>query len=207
MAIRSIRDVAPVSRGVCLARVLLNIDNVFTPLHRMSDLLTIVQPALLKGKVACITGGLTGIGRAIAVGFLGHGASVAINYLGGAGDDALLKKLLLDVEPHQENLIAIAGDVSEPETGTALVKAAVDKWGRLDVFVSNAGICTFAQFLESIALANVRTAAPKTDSACSAGLSQTSTPRPSARTSMARFTAPKPPRARWRLNRLLVAPS
>ena len=106
-------------------------------------------PALLQGKVACITGGLTGIGRAIAVGFLRHGAFVAINYLGGARDDVHLKRLQSDVEPHSENVFAIAGDVSDPETGKALVKATVDRRGRLDIFVSNAGICTFAEFLES----------------------------------------------------------
>ena len=126
----------------------------------MSDAQTNAQPALLKGKVASITGGLTGIGRAIAIGFLRQGASVAINYLGGAGDDAFLQELLSDIEPHQENFIAIAGDVSEPETGKALVKGAVDRWGRLDIFVSNAGICTFADFLESIALANLRRQMP-----------------------------------------------
>ena len=106
-------------------------------------------PALLQGKVACITGGLTGIGRAIAIGFLHHGASVAINYLGGTGDDTRLQELYADVEPYGENFIAVAGDVSDPETGKRLVKDTVDKWGRLDTFVSNAGICTFAEFLES----------------------------------------------------------
>ena len=49
---------------------------------------------------------------------------------------------------HEANFISIAGDISSPTTGGELVKSAVKKWGRLDVFVSNAGICQFAEFLE-----------------------------------------------------------
>lgn len=40
------------------------------------------------------------------------------------------------------------GDVRDPKTGDELVKRAVEKWGGLDVFVSNAGVCRFEKFLE-----------------------------------------------------------
>ncbi|KAL9615386.1 MAG: hypothetical protein Q9167_000214 [Letrouitia subvulpina] len=117
---------------------------------------------LLRGKVAAITGGLTekeekkltakvaGIGKAIATGFLHQGCKVAIGYLGGPGDEELLQALKdgLHKQSQEDSFISIAGDISDPATGTALVEATVAKWGRLDVFVSNAGICQFAEFLE-----------------------------------------------------------
>lgn len=105
-------------------------------------------PQLLQGKTAAITGGLTGIGKAIAIGFLQHGANVAINYLGGPGDGALLEALKSELPDNGFHFTAIAGDISEPQTSKDLVTAAVTKWGRLDIFVSNAGVCKFAEFLE-----------------------------------------------------------
>ena len=112
-----------------------------TDLHKMS------KPQLLQGKTAAVTGGLTGIGRAVAIGYLGHGARVAINYLGGKRDEQLLTELKKDVADHKDRFIAVAGDISRPETAQQLVEAAVRTWGRLDIFVSNAGICQFADFL------------------------------------------------------------
>ncbi len=103
---------------------------------------------LLQGKVAAITGGLTGIGRAIAIGFIEHGCKVAINYLGGTGDAELLREMESQLEPYKSCFIHVAGDISKPESGKALVDAAVKEWDRLDIFVSNAGICQFAEFLE-----------------------------------------------------------
>ena len=110
------------------------------------------QARLLQGKVAAITGGLTGIGRAIAIGYLEHGAKVAINYLGGEKDELLLKDLRTEVSRSEADFLAIAGDISSPETGLKLVEAANQKWGRLDIFVSNAGVCQFAEFLTQVHL-------------------------------------------------------
>ena len=45
-------------------------------------------------------------------------------------------------------LIEVEGDVTKPETGKNLVDQAVKEFGRLDIFVSNAGVCQFAEFLE-----------------------------------------------------------
>ena len=109
------------------------------------------QPELLKGKVAAITGGITGIGRAIAIGFLQHGCRVAVNHLGGAGDEEHVASLTAQTPPpsnESSSLVFSAGDVADPETGKQLVARAVQEWGRLDIFVSNAGICQFAEFLE-----------------------------------------------------------
>lgn len=45
-------------------------------------------------------------------------------------------------------LLSVPGDVSKQEDAQRMVKQTVEKWGRLDVFVSNAGVCEFAEFLE-----------------------------------------------------------
>ncbi|KAE8138782.1 hypothetical protein BDV38DRAFT_281712 [Aspergillus pseudotamarii] len=109
-------------------------------------------PQLLVGKVAAITGGLTGIGRAIALEYLRHGAKVAINHLGGAKEEPLLEALQKDVSEitgaNANSFIAVPGDVTQPETGRDFVAKTVAAFGRLDIFVSNAGVCKFAEFLE-----------------------------------------------------------
>ncbi|KAL8670175.1 MAG: hypothetical protein Q9168_005272 [Polycauliona sp. 1 TL-2023] len=108
------------------------------------------QQQLLRGKTAAITGGLTGIGRAIALGFLRNGCDVGINHLGGTGDEILLEQLNLDLPQNGTKFIAVPGDISDPETSKNLVKEVVDSLGgKLDIFVSNAGICQFAEFLET----------------------------------------------------------
>ena len=106
------------------------------------------EPKLLLGKVAAITGGLTGIGRAIAIGFIKHGCKVAISHLGGSDDEKALKAMYSELASHTTCFITVPGDISMPETGGILVEAVVKRWGRLDIFVSNAGICQFVDFLE-----------------------------------------------------------
>ncbi|KAH7086435.1 hypothetical protein FB567DRAFT_444454 [Paraphoma chrysanthemicola] len=112
-------------------------------------------PQLLVGKSMAITGGVTGIGRAIVVGYLTNGANVAVNHLGDPKSSEQFQSLLEEAsqslggkEAAQKRLIEVPGDVGDPETGKKLVAAAVSKWGRLDVFISNAGICEFREFLE-----------------------------------------------------------
>lgn len=103
---------------------------------------------LLTGKVVAITGAATGIGRAIAISMAEHGASVAVNYL-GPSQDAEISSLRTTIEsaPISGTLLAIPGDISLPETSQSLVSSTVEKYGKLDVFVSNAGVCQFADFL------------------------------------------------------------
>jgi hypothetical protein len=109
---------------------------------------------LLPSKTAAITGGTTGIGRAIALSFLSHGCNVAVNHLALASDVPHRDSLIAEAAAIKARdalageLIDVPGDITLPETGKKLVQAAVDRWGRLDVFVSNAGICEFAEFLE-----------------------------------------------------------
>ncbi|KAH7394430.1 short-chain dehydrogenase/reductase-like protein SDR [Pyrenochaeta sp. MPI-SDFR-AT-0127] len=116
----------------------------------------VASPQLLAGKNMAITGGVTGIGRAIVLGYLAHGANVAVNHLGDPKSSSQFKSLVEEAveslksskEDVERSLIEVPGDVGKPETGKKLVKAVVEKWGRLDVIVSNAGICEFKEFLE-----------------------------------------------------------
>jgi L-rhamnose 1-dehydrogenase len=100
---------------------------------------------LLAGKTFLITGGSAGIGRAAAIGAAREGADVAINYI---GDDGLAQSCIAEIEALGRRGIAVKGDVAEPETAKAFVGAATDALGRVDVFVSNAGICPFHAFLD-----------------------------------------------------------
>ncbi|EME46314.1 hypothetical protein DOTSEDRAFT_86898 [Dothistroma septosporum NZE10] len=101
---------------------------------------------LLPGKVAAITGAATGIGKAIAIDYIRHGASVAVNYYPDDKSKQQFENLKKEIGA-DDKLIGVAGDITEPETGQTLVKQTVEKFGRLDIFVSNAGVCQFADFL------------------------------------------------------------
>ncbi|EDN94453.1 hypothetical protein SS1G_10326 [Sclerotinia sclerotiorum 1980 UF-70] len=96
---------------------------------------------LLAGKTAAITGGTTGIGRAITLLYLRQGCNVAVNHLGLDSDIPHLESLhkeaksLLEEDSLAGSLLDVPGDVSKPETGKELVEKAVRKWGRLDIFV------------------------------------------------------------------------
>ena len=89
----------------------------------------------LDGKVALITGGDSGIGRAVAVLFAREGADVAIVYL-DEGEDA--KEAARLVEREGRRCVAIAGDVGRPEFCAKAVETTVSELGRLDVLVNNA---------------------------------------------------------------------
>jgi 3-oxoacyl-[acyl-carrier protein] reductase len=89
----------------------------------------------LDGRVAIVTGAGAGLGRAEAVALARAGANVVINDLPGAADEAAdeLRGIGVDVR-------VVAGDVGERATADAMVAAAVDELGGLDIVVNNAGI-------------------------------------------------------------------
>ncbi|MBS1779425.1 MAG: SDR family oxidoreductase [Bacteroidetes bacterium] len=89
----------------------------------------------LKDKIAIITGGDSGIGRAVAVLFAREGADVAILYLNEHEDAETTKKL---VEDEGRQCVTIAGDVANRNFCFDAVKQVVDKFGRVDVLVNNA---------------------------------------------------------------------
>ncbi len=90
----------------------------------------------LTGKVALITGGDSGIGRAVAALFAREGADIAISYL-CEHDDA--KKTKEIVESEGRRAITIAGDIGSKDFCDAAVKQAVAELGGLDILVNNAG--------------------------------------------------------------------
>ncbi|WP_288937488.1 SDR family NAD(P)-dependent oxidoreductase [uncultured Sphingomonas sp.] len=100
---------------------------------------------LLRDKVVLVTGGAAGIGRATAVAAARHGARVAINDLAG---DAAVADCLAEIAAAGGEGIAICGDVALPRTAEQFISRAVDAFGRVDVMVSNAGICPFHGFLD-----------------------------------------------------------
>ncbi len=100
---------------------------------------------LLEGKTVLVTGASAGIGRAIALGAARQGADVAINFLTDAEGAASCVDAITALG---RRAIAIAGDVADPATATDFVARAADALGRVDVFVSNAGICPFHSFLD-----------------------------------------------------------
>ncbi len=90
----------------------------------------------LKDKVAIVTGGDSGIGRAVAALFAREGADVAIVYLCEHEDAAKSKEI---VEEEGRRAITIAGDIGSKEFCDDAVKRTVEAFGRLDILVNNAG--------------------------------------------------------------------
>jgi NAD(P)-dependent dehydrogenase (short-subunit alcohol dehydrogenase family) len=89
----------------------------------------------LKDKVAIISGGDSGIGRAVAVLFAREGAKVAIVYL---EEDRDAKDTAAAVKDEGGEALLIKGDVGDKAFGEKAVKQVIAKWGRLDVVVNNA---------------------------------------------------------------------
>ncbi len=92
----------------------------------------------LTGKTALVTGASRGLGRAIALAFARQGADVAINYRGNA---AAAADVAAAVRAFGRRALTVQGDTSAGrEACEAIVKAALDEFGKLDILVNNAGI-------------------------------------------------------------------
>ncbi|HEX5463199.1 MAG TPA: SDR family oxidoreductase [Burkholderiales bacterium] len=101
----------------------------------------------LDGMAALITGGDSGIGRAVAVLFAREGADVAIVYLNEHAD---AEETCAHVEQEGRRCIAIAGDVTRPKFCERAVGQTVRKFGRLDILVNNAAFQQHASTLETL---------------------------------------------------------
>ncbi len=99
----------------------------------------------LEGRVAIVTGGGRGIGRAEALLLASEGARVIVNDLGGSpggegADSSPADEVVAEIKKAGGDAIANYDSVASMEAGEKMVKSAIDTWGRLDIVVNNAGI-------------------------------------------------------------------
>lgn len=105
------------------------------------------------GRVAIVTGAGGGLGREHALALARRGARVVVNDLGGARDGSggsatAAESVVAEIEAMGGEAIANAASVTDHAAVEAMVKAAMDKWGRIDILVNNAGVLrdkTFAK--------------------------------------------------------------
>lgn len=91
----------------------------------------------LVGKVALVTGGSRGIGRAVALKLAENGADVAINY---AGNTAAAEEVKAAIEKLGRKAMLVQGSVADTDGVQAIVNQVVKELGRLDILINNAGI-------------------------------------------------------------------
>jgi glucose 1-dehydrogenase len=100
----------------------------------------------LDGKVAIVTGGNSGIGKAVVLALAGAGAKVVIDYV---ANEAATEELEQQIAKLGSASIGVEADVSKVDDLQRLVTAAVDTYGKLDVMVNNAGIETRTSILNT----------------------------------------------------------
>ena len=101
----------------------------------------------MTGKVAVITGGDSGIGRAVAIAYAREGADVVISYL---SEDSDAKETAALVEDAGRKVLLISGDVSDPQHCRDIIARTVEEFGRVDVLVNNAAFQMSHETLEEI---------------------------------------------------------
>jgi NAD(P)-dependent dehydrogenase (short-subunit alcohol dehydrogenase family) len=106
-----------------------------------------VGRARLTGKKALITGGDSGIGRAVAIAFAREGADVAISYLSEDEDAEDVKRV---IEADGRKCLLLPGDIADPAHCRSLVAKSVEVLGGLDILVNNAAHQSYFESLEAI---------------------------------------------------------
>jgi 3-oxoacyl-[acyl-carrier protein] reductase len=91
----------------------------------------------LGGRVAIVTGGSRGIGRAIACKLASQGADIVLSF---AGNQAAADDACAEISRLGRQAVGVKADVSRPEDAARLVEAAIAAFGRVDILVNNAGI-------------------------------------------------------------------
>jgi len=97
-----------------------------------------------KGKVAIVTGGGTGIGKAVAEALVGEGARVVLN---GRRED-VLQAAATSIDAKGDRVTYVSGDISQPRVAGAVVEAATQQFGGVDLLFNNAGIFAPKPFLD-----------------------------------------------------------
>jgi len=92
----------------------------------------------LKGRVAIVTGGAQGIGRAIVEQFLENGATVAVIDIAGA----VAEQTAAELRSYGDRIVAFAGDVADAPRMEAISQELAERYGKIDILVNNAGINT-----------------------------------------------------------------
>lgn len=101
----------------------------------------------LEGKKAIITGGDSGIGRAVAIAFSREGADVLISYL---NEDKDAEETAKYVEEAGQKAVLVKGDISEEEHCKKIIQQAVSEFGQIDILVNNAAFQMARESLEEI---------------------------------------------------------
>jgi NAD(P)-dependent dehydrogenase (short-subunit alcohol dehydrogenase family) len=101
----------------------------------------------LAGKVAVVTGGDSGIGKAVAIAFAREGADVLVSYLSEDDDAADTQRW---VEEAGRTAVLVRGDLADPAHCREVIARAVEEWGRVDVLVSNAAFQMSHETIEEI---------------------------------------------------------
>jgi NAD(P)-dependent dehydrogenase (short-subunit alcohol dehydrogenase family) len=101
----------------------------------------------LTGKIAVITGGDSGIGRAVAIAYAREGADVLISYL---SEDSDAKDTADYVEKAGRRAVLVKGDIADPQHCRDIIQTAVDELGGIDILVSNAAYQMTHETLEEI---------------------------------------------------------
>ena len=99
---------------------------------------------MLDGKVAIVTGGSSGIGKAIMKTYLDHGAKVAIVDV----DEEGLQETEKELAKFEDKVLLIKGDVTKVDNAKKVADETVEKWKKIDVLVNNAGVGTISSLME-----------------------------------------------------------
>ena len=97
----------------------------------------------LENKVALITGGAKGIGRAACIRFAKEGAKIIVGDISSTADEVVKEILVFGGEA-----VAFDANVADKRKVNEMIDFAIEKFGRLDILVANAGICPFEEFLK-----------------------------------------------------------